>query len=1112
MQRRNLKLHAVLAACFVSLVCRAADTTPPTVISVGSVDGSAIAICFSEPLDAATATAIGNYSINGVVPPTSVTLRPDGASVALQINAPVSGAFSVTVSNVRDLAGNAIAANSVANGTALGLASVDIGSPAPPSDVFTCDGNTITVTAGGNDIWGNRDQFNFTARAVEGDFDVQVRVTRLDYVGNNFSKAGLMMRETLDPRSRQHIVNVNPQTGANQYEALFREFEGGFSASWGGAFGVPFPDGWMRLQRQGDMLTAYRSTDGSNWEQIAQTIPTIPYPPIVWLGLATCAAQGNGVLGVTTASFDSLSMTASTPSHPFVRSASPQGGGARADAPVRITLQDGVAQVNPASILLSVDGAAVTPSVSKSGNVTTIQYESPTVFSAGSSHTVELSYTDTASVPGSFTFSFTVAHYVGPNGNLYEIVLAPLIPWEDAKVAAERRTYLGRAGHLATIGNAEEDVFVQALIEEAGMGGAGGEIWGGAFQLPNQASRTDGWMWVNGEGPVPGFNFDSTYANWFGFEEPNDCCVTTFVEDNEENYLGLGFFGTLGWNDDGPTHLNNVGGYVVEYDRLVVPLDIKPGGSPNSINLDAPGKLSVAVLSTATFNAASIDPATVRFGRTGTETAALKHSLEDVNKDGLKDFVCQFEIQEIGLVCGDTSATLTAYTTGGVPIKGSDSVNVVRCAPYALSLQALQDVNGVTDLYVKVNVIAAGFTAPALAQGLQLKSFDIFSKLRWTKSLHDLGLAVGPGSSAANLHYSDMEHGQNVKAKMTVKDSKGQMQVLYNETRVLFRPDLAIASVTAPPQANARQIVNIPVSIRELKGDLGATANVYLLDGQTLIDTASGVTVTPLGEIAVVFSARFSDAGGHPLKVVIGDVVPGDYDSSNNEHSFNIDVVVPSLQPVSYCLNYSRYDSDYESIVENPFWISTYRQQYSSETTTKSLTIPVAVQSPIGRVAVQISVDGIERDNLESFDIPLFVYYEDGCYSYSSGSAFLGNNVYVYLQTSRDCFGSEYTFADLQRFADTYVYFSSFHDKVWGTTSEDSGSGGSGTFLNPVNSITTRFVVETGEGAFGGGGSLSLFSTFPSNGEWDYFDGDTHYWGFSRFLQVYGSNCDVTMP
>jgi len=266
MKAKILQLHIFLITCFASVVCRAADITPPNILSVGSIDGTSIAVCFSEPLDPASATTIGNYAVNGAIAPASVALRSDGATAVLTLGAAVSGSFSVTVNNVRDLADNVISANSSANGTALGWTVVDVGSPSPPSDVFTCDGDTFTVTAGGNDIWANRDQFSFVGRAVEGDFDVQVRVTRLDFIGNHNSKAGLTMRETLDPKSRQHILNVNPQAGGNQYEALFREFEGGFSASWGGAFGVTFPDGWMRLQRQGDMLTAYRSTDGMNWE------------------------------------------------------------------------------------------------------------------------------------------------------------------------------------------------------------------------------------------------------------------------------------------------------------------------------------------------------------------------------------------------------------------------------------------------------------------------------------------------------------------------------------------------------------------------------------------------------------------------------------------------------------------------------------------------------------------------------------------------------------------------------------------------------------------------------------------------------------------------------
>src|SRR5436190_19455828 len=44
---------------------------------VGSIDGLSIGICFDEDLDAATATATGNYSINGgATIITNVTLRP----------------------------------------------------------------------------------------------------------------------------------------------------------------------------------------------------------------------------------------------------------------------------------------------------------------------------------------------------------------------------------------------------------------------------------------------------------------------------------------------------------------------------------------------------------------------------------------------------------------------------------------------------------------------------------------------------------------------------------------------------------------------------------------------------------------------------------------------------------------------------------------------------------------------------------------------------------------------------------------------------------------------------------------------------------------------------
>lgn len=113
----------------------------------------------------------------------------------------------------------------------------------------------------------------------------------------------------------------------------------------------------------------------------------------------------------------------------------------------------------------------------------------------------------------------------------------------------------------------------------------------------------------------------------------------------------------------------------------VVPvvIDIKPGSFPNSINPRSGGKIPVAILTTGTFDANTVDPTTVLFGRTGTEAVSVHAALEDVNGDGKLDLVLHFNTQTTGIQCGDTSASLTGKTTSGTAIEGSDSIRTVGC-------------------------------------------------------------------------------------------------------------------------------------------------------------------------------------------------------------------------------------------------------------------------------------------------------------------------------------------------------------------------------------------------------------------------------------------------
>ena len=113
----------------------------------------------------------------------------------------------------------------------------------------------------------------------------------------------------------------------------------------------------------------------------------------------------------------------------------------------------------------------------------------------------------------------------------------------------------------------------------------------------------------------------------------------------------------------------------------IVDIDIKPGRVPNSINRGSRGKISVAILSGPMFDAPSeVDPISLTFGRTGDEAslAFCSNTPKDVNGDGLPDMVCHFYTQSTGFLSRDTQGVLKGKTLSGVPIKGTDSVRIVR--------------------------------------------------------------------------------------------------------------------------------------------------------------------------------------------------------------------------------------------------------------------------------------------------------------------------------------------------------------------------------------------------------------------------------------------------
>jgi hypothetical protein len=117
--------------------------------------------------------------------------------------------------------------------------------------------------------------------------------------------------------------------------------------------------------------------------------------------------------------------------------------------------------------------------------------------------------------------------------------------------------------------------------------------------------------------------------------------------------------------------------------HLEVPVDIQPGSSTNPFSLSKRGVVTVAILTTAGFDATTLDVATACFGDAGDpsqRTCVVAHGgprLADADKDRDLDLIFQFEALLTGIDPGDTTACLRGTTTDGIGFYGCDVITTV---------------------------------------------------------------------------------------------------------------------------------------------------------------------------------------------------------------------------------------------------------------------------------------------------------------------------------------------------------------------------------------------------------------------------------------------------
>lgn len=205
-------------------------------------------------------------------------------------------AFSVVL--VTLLAG--LDASAVAQSLPVGWGTTDVGAVGAAGSA-NGDLTALTVAGAGADVWGSADAFRFAYTTLVGDGSVVTQVVSEDYVAD-WTKAGVMMRETLAPGSRHAFMLVSPGKGLAFQRRLATS---GVSTNTSGGSGkAPY---FVKLTRAGNTFTASKSIDGAAWTTVGSD--TIAMGATIYAGVAV---SSHVAATLATATFGSTAVTSTS--------------------------------------------------------------------------------------------------------------------------------------------------------------------------------------------------------------------------------------------------------------------------------------------------------------------------------------------------------------------------------------------------------------------------------------------------------------------------------------------------------------------------------------------------------------------------------------------------------------------------------------------------------------------------------------------------------------------------------------------------------------------------------------------------------------------------------
>jgi len=161
---------------------------------------------------------------------------------------------------------------------------------------------TYTITATGTDITGSSDEFHFAYKTLTGPGSIVARVVSIDNT-DPWAKAGVMIRNTLDPGSAHALVCITPENGVASEGRIETDGE---SYSFN-QLEINAPH-WVKLERDlGGTIAAFHSDNGSSWVPVEGfTSQAFQMGANVYIGLAVTAHNADATCQAV---FSNVTMT-----------------------------------------------------------------------------------------------------------------------------------------------------------------------------------------------------------------------------------------------------------------------------------------------------------------------------------------------------------------------------------------------------------------------------------------------------------------------------------------------------------------------------------------------------------------------------------------------------------------------------------------------------------------------------------------------------------------------------------------------------------------------------------------------------------------------------------